>query len=106
MSLKESIMSRLEQFIAADTTGYRKKCLDLFIKVKEFTVGQIYDLLSKEYEVTRNEVASMIGYIQSKVGILKSHKTSYKSPTVYTVKDEYINLIDKYLKQSPVLAVN
>ncbi|WNY28461.1 hypothetical protein MmiEs2_06480 [Methanimicrococcus stummii] len=98
MSLKESIMSRLEQFIAADVTGYRKKFLGLFVKVKEFTVGQIHDLLSEEYQVTRNEVASMIGYIQSKVGILKSHKESYKTPTVYTVKDEYVSLINNCLK--------
>lgn len=99
MSLKESIMSRLEKFVAADTTGYRKKFLDLLIKVKEFTVSQIHDLLSKEYQVTRNEVASMIGYIQSKVGILKSYKESYKTPTVYTVKDEYAVLINSYLRQ-------
>lgn len=98
MSLKENIMSRLEQFIAADTTGYRKRFLNLFIDVKEFTVSQIHDILSEEYGVTRNEVASMIGYIQSKVGILKSHKESYKSPTVYTVKDEYVALIDTCLR--------
>lgn len=98
MSLKQSILSRLEQFVAADTTGYRKKFLGLFIKVKEFTVDQIHDLLSQEYEVTRNEVASMIGYIQSKVGILKSRKASYKTPTVYTVKDEYISFIAACLK--------
>ena len=98
MPLKESIMIRLEQFITADATGYRKKCLYFFVKVKEFTVSQIYEFLSKEYSVTRNEVASMIGYIQSKVGILKSHKESYKSPTVYTLKDEYVNLINNYLK--------
>ncbi|MDV0445874.1 hypothetical protein MmiAt1_14740 [Methanimicrococcus sp. At1] len=102
MSLKESIMSRLEQFIAADTTGYRKKFLGLFLKVKEFTVDQIHDLLSTDYQVTRNEVASMIGYIQSKVGILKSHKESYKTPTVYTVKDEYVTMIDSCLKSVSV----
>ncbi|MDL2261163.1 DUF2551 domain-containing protein [Methanimicrococcus sp. OttesenSCG-928-J09] len=98
MSLKENIMSRLEQFIAADTNGYRKKFLNLFIKVKEFTVSQIHDMLSEEFDVTKNEVASMIGYIQSKVGILKSHKESYKSPTVYTVKDEYVAIIDTCLR--------
>ena len=96
-TLKESIMVRLEQFVLADTTGYRKQCLYLFVKIKEFTVNQIYELLSREYEVTRNEVASMIGYIHSKVGILKSHKESYKSPIVYTIKDEYVNLINSYL---------
>jgi len=100
MSLKENIISRLEQFVAADTTGYRRKILDIFIKVKEFTVEQIHKIVSKEYSVTRNEIASMIGYIQSKVGILKSRKESYKTPTIYTVKDEYITLIDMYLKAS------
>ena len=102
MSLKENIISRLEQFVAADATGYRKKILDIFIKVKEFTVNQIHTIVSQEYAVTRNEIASMIGYIQSKVGILKSRKESYKSPTIYTVKDEYISLIDAYLKTSAV----
>ncbi|MDR0767267.1 MAG: DUF2551 domain-containing protein [Methanosarcinales archaeon] len=105
MSLKESIMSRLEQFVAADITGYRKKILDLFVKVKEFTVSQIHDLLSEEYQITRNEVASMIGYIQSKVGILKSYKESYKTPTVYTVKDEYVSLINNCLKPKSVSAI-
>jgi len=98
MSLKEIIISRLEQFIAADTTGYRKTFLNLFIKIKQFTVDQIYRLLAEEYAVTRNEVASMIGYIQSKVGILRSHKKSHKSPTVYTIKDEYVSLIANCLK--------
>jgi len=100
MSLKENIMSRLEQFVAADATGYRKKILGIFIKIKEFTVDQIHAIVSKEYTVTRNEIASMIGYIQSKVGILKSRKESYKTPTIYTVKDEYVALIGMYLKTS------
>jgi len=100
MSLKESIIARLEQFITADATGYRRKCLSLFVRIKEFTIKQIHSLLAKEYDVTRNEVASMIGYIQSKLGILKSHKASYKSPTVYTLKDEYVSLINGYLKVS------
>ncbi|WNY24854.1 DUF2551 domain-containing protein [Methanolapillus millepedarum] len=101
MSLKASIMTRLEKFVAADVTGYRKKFLDLVIKCKEFTVDQIHDLISKEYAVTRNEVASMVGYIQSKVGILKSHKESYKTPIVYTVKDEYIDIIKLLVGKSP-----
>ncbi|MDV0447109.1 hypothetical protein MsAg5_09830 [Methanosarcinaceae archaeon Ag5] len=101
MSLKASIMTRLEKFVAADVNGYRKKFLDLVIKCKEFTVDQIHDLISKEYTVTRNEVASMIGYIQSKVGILKSHKESYKTPIVYTVKDEYIDIIKMMVGKSP-----
>ncbi len=43
-------------------------------------------------------VASMIGYIHSKLGILKAHKESYKTTIVYSLKDDYIDMVKTSLK--------
>jgi hypothetical protein len=39
----------------------------------------------------------MIGYIYSKLGILRGHKESYKKPIVYSLKEEYIDLVKSAL---------
>ncbi|MBQ3620575.1 MAG: DUF2551 domain-containing protein [Methanosarcinaceae archaeon] len=100
MSMKSAILLRLEQFLESDKVGYRRLVLDLFLSRKEFTVDDIYEDLSKTYTVTRNKVASMIGYIHSKIGILSSHKESYKTPIVYRIKDEYVDTISTIVQAS------
>ena len=39
----------------------------------------------------------MVGYIHSKLGILHAHKQSYKTPIVYTLRDEYVDLVKSVL---------
>lgn len=41
----------------------------------------------------------MVGYIHSKLGILSAHKESYKTPIVYTLKEDYIDLITNVLNR-------
>jgi hypothetical protein len=40
----------------------------------------------------------MVGYIYSKIGILRSHKESYKTPIIYSLKEEYVDLIRNALE--------
>jgi hypothetical protein len=42
----------------------------------------------------------MIGYICSRMGILHSSKTSYRSPIRYTLKDEYIEVAKSALART------
>ena len=98
MSMRTAIIPRLEQFLKTDKIGYRRIVLDIFLSRKEFTVDDIYEDLSKMYSVTRNKVASMIGYIHSKIGSLTSHKESYKTPIVYRIKDEYIETVSTAIR--------
>lgn len=37
----------------------------------------------------------MVGYIHSKLGILRAHKESYKTPMIYLLREEYIDLLMK-----------
>ena len=97
-SLKEMIKKRLEKYIELDTSGIRNFMLNIFLNVKEATVDVVYKILSKKYDVSHNMVASMIGYIHSKLGILKAHKESYKTTIVYSLKDDYIDMVKTSLK--------
>ncbi len=97
-SLKEKIKKRLEKYIELDTNGIRNFILNIFLNVKEATVDLVHKILSKKYDVSHNMVASMIGYIHSKLGILKAHKESYKTTIVYSLKYDYIDMVKTTLK--------
>jgi len=42
----------------------------------------------------------MVGYIQSKLGILHAQKQSYKTHIVYTLRDEYVDLVRSVLRRA------
>ncbi|RXA17593.1 DUF2551 domain-containing protein [Methanosarcina sp. MSH10X1] len=100
VSIRAKIKSRLEKFLEVDTSGYRRAILCIFIKVKKATIDELHEMLTSNYNVSRNTVASMVGYIHSKLGILRAHKESYKTPMVYLLREEYIDLLMKIVSSS------
>ena len=86
-SIRSKIKDRLEKFIELDVNGLRSYVLSLFLNLKKSTA-----------------VASMVGYIHSKLGILRSHKESYKTPTVYSLKEEYADLLQSELSSKGIAA--
>ncbi|MBN1133490.1 MAG: DUF2551 domain-containing protein [Methanosarcinaceae archaeon] len=103
ISIQSKIKKRLEKFVELDVNGLRRHVLSIFLKAKTVTVDDLHTALTKKYDVSRSAVASMVGYIHSKLGILRAHKESYKTPTVYALKEEYIDLIKSTL-DSKILA--
>lgn len=97
-NIKPIIKKRIQKFIKIDVNGIRKHILSIFLKVKNATVNDIHECVKEKYKISKSATASMVGYIYSKLRILHAYKKSYKSPTVYSLKQEYINLIDKELK--------
>jgi predicted transcriptional regulator len=81
-----------------DVNGLRRHILSLFLKVKETTVDELHANITEKYDISRSAVASMVGYIYSKLGVLRSHKESYKTPIVYSLKEEYEDLIRSALE--------
>ena len=100
VSIRAKINSRVEKFLEVDYSGYRRAILCIFIKVKKATIDELHEMLSSKYSVSRNTVASMIGYIHSKLGILRAHKESYKTPMVYFLREEYMDLLMKIVTSS------
>jgi len=91
----------LEKFIELDANEVSSNILYVFLKVKKATVDTIYETLDKKRDISRSAVASMVGYIHSKLGVLRAHKKSYKTPIVYSLKEEYGDMIKAALNSGP-----
>ena len=99
-SFRTKIKRRLERYLELDVDGIRYAVMKTILKVKRITIDILHDILSKKFKVSHKTVASMVGYIQSKLGILRAQKQSYKTPTVYTLRDEYVDLVRSVLRRS------
>ncbi len=99
-SLRLRIKKRLELYIALDIDGIRKSIIDILLKLKKVTVDLLYEELSRKFKVSYSAVASTLGYIHSKLGILHAYKESYKTPIVYSLKEEYVDIIKSVLTKN------
>lgn len=102
VSLRAIIKKRLEKYLELDSDGIRSVLMKIFLRVKEVTIDDIYKELSKKFEVTRNAVASMVGYIHSKLGVLRKNKTSYKETSTYSIKEKYVDIVKTALNNANV----
>ena len=99
-SIRLRIKRRLEVYLELDIDGIRKFIINLLLKFKKVTVELLYKKLNKKFKISYSAVASTLGYIHSKLGILHAYKKSYKSPTVYLLKEEYVDIIKSALNKS------
>lgn len=99
-SLKFRIKRRLELYLELDIDGIRKSIIDTLLRLKRVTVDLLYNELRRKFKVSYSAVASTLGYIHSKLGILHAYKESYKTPIVYSLKEEYIDIIKNALNKS------
>ena len=89
---RSEVLSRLARFVDMDNHGLRKCILLTIVETRQFTVNSLHETVSQKFEVSKKVVASMIGYICSKLGILRVNKASYRSPKTYIFRDEYADI--------------
>ncbi len=89
---RSEILSRMVRFLNLDTDGLRRVVLESIVEAQEFTVASLHECVSKRFVVSRKVVASMIGYICSRLGILHVNKKSYRAPKTYILRDEYADI--------------
>jgi len=99
-SLKVRIKRRLEIYLELDIDGIRKFIIDILLRLKKVTVEQLFRELNKKFKISFSAVASTLGYIHSKLGILHAYKESYKTPIVYSLKEEYMDIVESALNKS------
>jgi hypothetical protein len=98
-SLKIRIKRRIEVYLELDIDGIRKSIINILLELKMVTVDMLYRELNRKFRVSYSAVASTLGYIHSKLGILHAYKESYKTPTVYSLKEEYVDIIKNALSK-------
>ena len=89
---RSEVLNRLARFVDMDNLGLRKCILLTIVETRQFTVNSLHETVSQKFEVSKKVVASMIGYICSRLGILRVNKASYRSPTTYILRDEYADI--------------
>src|SRR5665648_198487 len=100
VSLRSIIKKRLEKYLELDSDGIRLVLMKILLRFKEVTIDDIHEELSKKFDLTRNAVASMVGYIHSKLGVLRKNKTSYKETSTYSIKEKYVDTVKNALKNA------
>lgn len=87
-------------YLELDIDGIRKFIIDILLRLKRLTVDQLFNELNKKFKISFSAVASTLGYIHSKLGILHAYKESYKTPIVYSLKEEYVDIVENALSKS------
>jgi hypothetical protein len=99
-SQRSEVLSRLARFVDMDNHGLRKCILLTIVETRQFTVNSLHETVSQKFEVSKKVVASMIGYICSRLGILRVNKASYRSPKTYILRDEYADIARSVLSDT------
>lgn len=99
--LKKEIEKRVRNYLKRDTSGIRHELLSIFTKVKQVTIDQVHKSLAGRFEVSYQSVASMVGIITSRLGILTSHRERDNDRTTYELKPQYADLVARLLYMGP-----
>lgn len=90
--IKRVIEGRLRSYLSRDRTGIRREVLRLFVKTKSITIARIVAELQKQFTVTFHAIASMVGIIASRIGILHATKNP-DGVNSYELKEKYVDIV-------------
>jgi hypothetical protein len=90
--IKRVIEGRLRSYLSRDKTGIRREVLILFVKTKSITIAEIVAELQKRFTVTFHAIASMVGIIASRIGILRATRTT-DGINSYELKEKYVDSV-------------
>jgi hypothetical protein len=90
--IKKVIEGRLKSYLSRDRTGIRREVLRLFVRIKSITVAEIVAELQKQFTVTFHAIASMVGIIASRIGILRSARNA-EGVNTYELKEKYVDIV-------------
>ncbi|MDD1678587.1 MAG: DUF2551 domain-containing protein [Methanomicrobiales archaeon] len=93
VDFKGQIYRRLKEYLSRDRTGIRRALLALFIRMKIWTIPQIFEQLKQHFTISYHSIASMVGIIASRIGILRVRKSMDSNNTFYEMKEQYLDLV-------------
>ena len=91
--LKREIEARLKGYLSRDRDGIRHELLNLFVKGKSLTIPQIYEKLQARFSISYHSIASMVGTIASRIGILRVRRNAEGTNTIYELKDQHVDVV-------------
>jgi Protein of unknown function (DUF2551) len=95
--LRREVRRRLKGYLLRDRTGIRREVLNLFLRLRTLTIPRIYEVLSRRFSVSYHALASMVGIIASRIGILHVRKQPASPYAVYELREEYVDVVTQLL---------
>jgi hypothetical protein len=95
--LKVEIEFRLKGYLSRDRSGIRHRLLGLFVQIRSLTIQQIHDELRKQFSISYHSIASMVGIIASRLGILHVKRNADGQNTIYELKEQYMDVVTHML---------
>jgi hypothetical protein len=95
--IRREIRRRLRGYLLRDRTGIRREVLNLFLRLRSLTIPRIYDYLRQRFSVSYHALASMVGIIASRIGILHVKKRKDSPYAVYELREEYVDVVTQLL---------
>lgn len=89
---KGVVEGRLRSYLSRDRTGIRREVLRLFVTTGSLTIAELVAKLKRQFAVTFQAIASMVGTIASRIGILYATRTSDGVRT-YGLKEKYVGIV-------------
>ncbi len=90
--IRRVIEGRLRSYLSRDRTGIRREVLRLFLKTRSITIAEIVAELQKHFSVTFHAIASMVGIIASRIGILRATRNA-SGVNSYELKEKYVDIV-------------
>lgn len=90
--IKRIVEGRLKSYLSRDRTGIRREVLRLFLSIKSVTITELVAELQKQFSVTFHAIASMVGIIASRIGILRAIRNA-DGVNTYELKEKYIDIV-------------
>jgi hypothetical protein len=90
--IKRVIEGRLRSYLSRDRTGLRREVLRLFVKTKSIVIAELVAELQKQFTVTFHAIASMVGIIASRIGILHATRNADGLHS-YEIKEKYVDIV-------------
>jgi hypothetical protein len=90
--IKRVVEGRLRSYLSRDRTGIRREVLMLFLRMRSITIADLVAELQKQFSVTFHAIASMVGIITSRIGILRATRKA-EGMNTYELKEKYVDLV-------------
>lgn len=91
------IEERLRGYLSRDRTGIRHALLSLFVASRTMTIPIVYRELSDGYPASYHSVASMVGMLASRIGILRVRRSTAGEASVYELREQYLDLVTRVM---------
>ena len=89
---KGVVEGRLRSYLLRDRTGIRREVLRLFVTSRSLSIAELVAHLKTRFAVTFQAIASMVGIIAARIGILCATRTSGGVHN-YELKEKYVGIV-------------